>query len=79
MILSVTPKCFQSVSRRFFVFFFKEMDLKGLEQVKTCGLNSNSGHNSKDHPGLNHSQRVPGAGTQTRDEGHTVTTCGFYR
>lgn len=59
--------------------FFKEMDLKGLEQVKTCGLNSNSGLNSKDHPGLNHSQRVPGASTQTRDEGHTVTTCGFYR
>lgn len=43
---------------------FREIDLKGLEQVKKCGLNSNSGFNSNDHPGLNHSQRVPGAGTQ---------------
>lgn len=47
---------------------FKEIDLKGLEQVKKCGLNSNLGFNSKDHPGLNHSQRVPGAASQTPDE-----------
>lgn len=43
----------------------KKKYLKGLEQVKKCGLNFNLGIKSKDHLRLNHSWRVPGAATQT--------------
>lgn len=81
--LSFSLECNDTLyhSRVFSISFpgLKEIDLKGLEQVKKCGLNFNLGIKSKDHLRLNHSQRVPGAATQTLMRATWLKCVGFYK